>query len=67
MLIELLKTYVGQGAAPFVAIALFVVVVGVSLWLTPRVAKWLDGRRNKTPGFFDGMLEHPVEEDKAEK
>lgn len=63
MLTELLKEYVGQNAAPFAAVALFVAVVGVSLWLTPRAAKWIDGRRSEKPGFYDGMLERPPEED----
>ena len=65
MLIEFLKAHVGQNAAPFVAIMLFVIVVGVSLWLTPRLAKWIDTRRKNTTGFYDDMLERPPEsEDK---
>ena len=66
MLMELLRRYVGQNAAPFAGIALFVGVVGVSLWLTPRIAKWIDARRNKESGFFDGMLEQPPENDEKE-
>ena len=63
MLIGFLKSWVGQSAAPFVAIALFVVIVGVSLILTPRIAGWIDTRKKKTPGFYDGMLEQPPESD----
>ncbi len=62
MLFAVLKENVGENAAPFVAIALFVVVVGVSLWLTPRLAKWIDGHRNDTKGFYDGMMEQPPED-----
>ncbi len=65
MLMDFLKAHVGENVAPFAAIALFVVVVGASLWLTPRLAKWLDGRRKETPGFYDGVLEQqPENEDK---
>ncbi len=66
MLLELMKTYVGQTAAPFAAIALFVIVVGAALWLTPRIAGWIDARRNSTPGFYDGMLEEPANEEEKE-
>lgn len=65
MLVDFLKAHVGENVAPIVAIALFVLVVGVSLWLTPRFAKWVDERRKETPGFYDGMLEQqPEKEDK---
>ena len=65
MLIDFLKAHVGENTAPFVAIALFVVIVGVSLWLTPKIAKGVDGRRKETTGFYDGMLEQqPENEDK---
>lgn len=61
MLFNFLKDNVGENAAPFVAIALFVLVVGVSLWITPRLAKWIDAHRNDTKGFYDGMMEQPPE------
>ena len=65
MLFDFLKEYVGQNAAPFVAIALFVLVVGVSLWLTPKLAKWIDEHRSVKKGFYDDMMEQPPEtEDK---
>ena len=63
MLMDFLKAHVGENAVPFVAVALFVVVVGASLWLTPRLAKWVDQRKKETPGFYDGMLEKPEEEE----
>lgn len=67
MLYDLLKEHLGQNAAPFVAIALFVIVVGVSLWLTPRLSNWIDDRRKKTRGFFDDMMEHPPEDERDDK
>ena len=62
MLFEFLKNNVGQHGAPFVAIIMFVIVVGVSLWFTPRIAAWIDKRRKDIPGFYDGMHEQPPEE-----
>lgn len=61
MLLGFLKEYVGENAAPFVAIALFVFVVGISLWITPRLARWIDTHRNDTKSFYDGMMEQPPE------
>ena len=61
MLFDVLKEYVGQNAAPFVAIGLFVLVVGVSLWLTPKLAKWIDAHRNEKKGFYDDMMEQPTD------
>lgn len=66
MLFDLMKEYVGENTAPFVAIALFVVVVGVSLWLTPKLAKWIDAHRNERTGFYDGMMEQPDDQSKEE-
>ena len=63
MLYEWLKNHLGQTTAPIAAIVLFVVVVGVSIWLTPRIARWIDGRRGKTRGFYDGMMEEPPRKD----
>ena len=61
MLTDFMKEYFGGNLAPFAAIALFVCIVGVSLWLTPRLAKWIDQRRSTSKGFFDDMLEEPPE------
>ena len=66
MLLDFLKDHVGQNAAPFAAIALFVIVVGAALWLTPRLSKWIDARKDQSIGFFDGMLEKPPEQDNDE-
>ena len=62
MMVGFLKEYVGQNAAPFVAIALFVLVVGASLWLTPRIARWIDSCRSDQKSFYDGMMEQPPEQ-----
>ena len=61
MLLGFLKAYVGENAAPFAAIALFVLVVSISLWLTPKLAAWIDSRRSDTKSFYDGMMEQPPE------
>ena len=61
MLFDFLKERVGQNLAPFVAIALFVLVVGASLWLTPKLAKWIDEHRSESKGFYDDMVEQPPE------
>ena len=61
MLSGLLGKHFAGHLAPFAAIALFVFVVGLSLWLTPRLAKWIDERRKEVSGFYDGMHEQPPE------
>ena len=66
MLSKFLVNNFAGNAAPIAAIAVFVIVVGVSLWITPRLAKWVDERRKDVPGFFDGMREQP-EEDREER
>ena len=63
MLYRFLQTYTDQNTAPFVAILLFTVVVGVSLWVTPHAAKWLDKRSSEHVGFFDDMMEQPLEDE----
>ncbi len=62
MLYDFLKANVGENGAPFVAVAIFVVIVGAALWITPRLARWIDSRRNLSKGFYDGMLEQPPED-----
>ena len=62
MLSQFLMDHFGGNAAPIAAVAGFVVVVGASLWLTPRLARWIDERRKDVPGFYDGMHEQPPEE-----
>lgn len=43
-------------AAPVIFLILFLVIVGGALYLTPRIAAWLDKKADKHPGYFDGML-----------
>lgn len=62
MLSDFLVRHFGGNTAPFAAIVVFVFVVGVSLWLTPRLAKWIDEKRKDVPGFYDGMHEQPPED-----
>ena len=68
MLFEYLRGHVGENAAPFVGVALFVVVVGVSLWLTPRLAYWIDKQKKETPGSCEKTMERSIdlEEEKKE-
>ncbi len=56
-MLELIKPYVGETAAPLVFAVLFLVIVGGALWITPRLAKWLDKKDRENPGYFDGMLD----------
>jgi len=56
-MLSLLKSHVGEAAAPFIFLVLFLVIVGGALWLTPRIARWLDRREAGSKGYFDGMLE----------
>ena len=56
-MLSLLKGYVGEAAAPFIFLILFLVIGGGALWLTPRIAQWLEKKDQRNPGYFDGMLE----------
>lgn len=66
-MLSLLRGHVGDAAAPFIFVVVFLVIVGSALWLTPRLAKWLDEREAGNKGYFDGMLTEdpnaPKEED----
>ena len=57
MITELLKHTDNEAIIILAIIALFLVVVGAALYLTPRLARWLDKREKTHPGYFDGMLE----------
>lgn len=48
-MLSLLKGSVGETAAPLIFLVLFLVIVGGALWVTPRLAKWLDQRRTCIP------------------
>ena len=67
-MLSLLKGHVSDAAAPFIFVVLFLVIVGGALWLTPRLAKWLDERESKHTGYYDGMLtEDPSSTQEEEK
>ena len=44
-------------AAVVLFLALFLVIGGGALLLTPRIARWVDRQKQKNPSFYDGMLE----------
>ena len=56
-MLSLLKGYVGETAAPFIFLVLFLVIGGGALWLTPRIARWLEKQDHRHPSYFDGMME----------
>lgn len=55
-MLSLLKGHVSDAAAPFIFLLLFLVIVGGALWLTPRLAKWLDKKDAENKSYYDGML-----------
>lgn len=62
MLLEILRNHMSEDTAtilfPLIFVALFLVIGGGALWLTPRIAAWLDRQQAKNKNFYDGMLEH---------
>lgn len=67
MITELLKRADSDPITILAIIVLFLVVVGGALYLTPRIARWLDNREKTHPGYFDGMMEQPPEAEQQEK
>ena len=69
-MLSLLKGHVGDAMAPLVFVVLFLVIVGAALWLTPRLAKWLDKKESQHKSYYDGMLTEdpnaPADEDEKE-
>ena len=55
-MLSLLKGHVSDAAAPFIFVVLFLVIVGAALWLTPRLARWLDKKAAQHKSYYDGML-----------
>ena len=55
-MLSLIKDHVSDAAAPFIFVGLFLVIVGASLWLTPRLARWLDKQESGHKSYYDGML-----------
>lgn len=66
-MLSLLKGHVSDAAAPFIFVALFLVIVGAALWLTPRLAKWLDQKDAQNKSYYDGMLTEDPNAPKEEK
>ena len=67
-MLSLLKGHVSDAAAPFIFVVLFLVIVGAALWLTPRLAKWLDEKEAGHKSYYDGMLtEDPNAPKEAER
>lgn len=55
-MLTLLRGHVSDAVAPFIFLALFLVIVGGALWLTPRLARWLDKKDAQHKSYYDGML-----------
>ena len=55
-MLSLLRGHVSDAAAPFIFVVLFLVIVGAALWLTPRLANWLDKKESANKSYYDGML-----------
>ena len=55
-MLSLLRGHVSDAAAPFIVVVLFLVIVGAALWLTPRLANWLDKKESANKSYYDGML-----------
>ena len=55
-MLSLLKDHVSDAAAPLIFAVLFLVIVGAALWLTPRLARWLDKQVSGHKSYYDGML-----------
>lgn len=66
-MLSLLKGHVSDAAAPFIFVVLFLVIVGAALWLTPRLAKWLDKKEAGHKSYYDGMLTEDPNTPKEEK
>lgn len=54
-------------AATVLFLALFLIIVGGALFLTPRIARWVDRQKRKHPGFYDGMMEQAPEKEPEKK
>ena len=71
-MVSLLRGHVSSAAAPFVFVAVFLIIGGAALWITPRLARWLDKKEGQNKSYYDGMLtEDPnapkEEEDRDDK
>ena len=66
-MLSLLRGHVSDAMAPFIFVVLFLVIVGASLWLTPRLAKWMDEKAASHKGYYDGMLTEDPNAPKEDK
>ena len=66
-MLSLLKGHVNDAVAPFIFLVLFLVIVGAALWLTPRLAKWVDKKEAGHMGYYDGMLTEDPNAPKEER
>ena len=53
--------------APLVFLVLFLGIGGAALYLTPRLAAWIDRKRGKQQGPFDGMKKAPEHLEQSEE
>ena len=56
MLTGLVRSLAGTVGAPLAILIVFLGIVGLTLYLTPRIAKWLDKNDKTHRGYYDGML-----------
>ena len=55
-MILLLRGHVSEAVWPFIFVVIFLFIGGVSLWITPRLAAWLDKKASQNKSYYDGML-----------
>ncbi|MBD5169202.1 MAG: hypothetical protein HDT20_03650 [Oscillibacter sp.] len=66
-MLSLLRGHVSDAAAPFIFVILFLIIVGAALWITPRLANWLDKKDAENKSYYDGMLTEDPNAPKEEK
>ena len=66
-MLSLLKGHVGDTVAPVIFVVLFLVIVGGALWITPRLARWMDKKAAAHKSYYDGMLTEDPNAPKNEK
>lgn len=57
MLTGFVRSLAGMVGAPLAILIVFLGIVGVTLFLTPRIAKWLDRKDSTHHSYFEGMME----------
>lgn len=66
-MLSLLRGHVSEAAAPLIFLVLFLLIVGGALWLTPRLAKWLDKKDAANKSYYDGMLTEDPNQSESEE